>query len=616
MTRKDNALFVVLVAGLALLLAPVLLRPGATFFNHGDLYTYHAPLRSVTASALQEGRIPFWNPFILFGVPHAANPQAALFYPPALASSFWLPVRALAFDHAFHLLWAMIGAFLLARAQGLRRAGAVALAGAFALSPFLVYRVTAGIPTLLAALSWMPWLWLAWLRGPRGLLAAALALQLFSGHGQFLIVNLGAMGLWALARDGRIEAFGRLAAEGIAALALSAVQWLPTAEFLRRSNRSDWPEIFNGAYSLEPRHLAAWLWPGALGTPLAGTWHDAISIFYETCGATLGPAALALAAVGLARSKRRAPALVLLGAGLLLALGANGPLWPLLSSAPALSYLRTPSRWALLCLWGAWLAAGAGWRALDGGLTPARRGILFALVLAPLFAWDALFLRAEDPDLFLAPNRGVAARLGGRDSRVVTDPGIANPNKTALYRLRNANGYDAFFPKGTAEYAARAEGAPAADASRVYLSRWRAPELERAGVAARLGAGGIEESARAWPPAFFVDAAGARVRPDPRVAMPRPGRWLVSGVAPAGAAGVALTEPRDPGWRATLDGRRVALEAWDGFFQAARLPAGAAGREASLRFDFAPPLWTLWAALSLAAWSSWLLLRARAGGLS
>ncbi|MFI5346110.1 MAG: hypothetical protein ACHQ51_07030 [Elusimicrobiota bacterium] len=605
-------------AAVLALVSPVWVRPAAAFFNHGDLYTYHVPLRSLTASSLQSGRLPFWNPYILLGVPHIANAQAALFYPPALVSSFFPIVTALVWDQIFHILWAGIGLFLLARYARLDRVGSAVLASAFALSPFLIYRVTAGIPTLLAALSWAPWLWLAWLSGFPGLLAAGFALQLLSGHGQFLVVNGVAMALWSSCRDGRRELFTRLIVAGGAALALTAAQWIPTAEFLRHSVRADWGGALSGAYSLPPGALWTWLNPDALGTPLNGGWPDVISVFYETCGGWAGPLALALAAWGLTRGKRRGPALALTVIGTFLAFGPRGPLSRALLSFAVLSYLRTPSRWLFLSLWGVVLLAGAGLASHRG-----RRwapGARLALVLAgflPLAWWDAAFLRPQDPARYLDPRAEIAEKLGGRAERVLTDPELANPNKAALYHLMNVNGYEAFYPMGVPGWAAAAEGEPAADASRVFVSRWRSDAASRAGVAALLSGAGVERTLEAWPLASFVDARGRRLRPDPRLWIERPERWRVTGPVPEGAAGVALSEPAYPGWRARVDGMRVGLVPWDGIFQALPLPPSfPRGANLDLTLEFTPTGWAWLVALSACAWAYWLSVLARRAEMS
>lgn len=612
MSRKDLLVLALWSLSVLTLLAPVWARPGTVFFNHGDLYTYHVPLRSLTASALIEGHLPFWDPYILLGVPHAANPQAVLFYPPALLGAVLPIVSALTWDQILHILWAGLGVFLLARAQRLDRVGAAILASAYALSPFLIYRVTAGIPTLLDALSWVPWLWLAWLSGVPGLLAACWALQLFSGHAQFLLVNIVAMALWSLCRDGRRTLLTRMAKEGAVALVLTAVQWLPTAQYLHLSVRSDWGGALSGAYALPRGALWTWISPGALGTPLSGDWLDAISVFYETCGGFIGLFALALAAWGILRGRRRGAALVLAALGVVLAFGPRGPLLRSLLNFAVLSYLRTPSRWLFLAIWAAILLAGAGWGNLHARRWPAgaRLAALLAAFL-PLAAWDSAFLRPQDPAQFLAPKHGIAERFGGRPLRVLTDPGLANPNKTILYRLRNVNGYEAFYPKAVPGWAALAEGEPAADASRVYVSRWPSEVLARAGVVARLSADGVDET-RSWPLASFLDAKGGRLLPAPRVTLERPERWRILGFPPAGAVKLAVAEISYPGWRAWRGGVRAPLSTWDGLFQSVPVPAGFPRHAPfDLTLEFRPTLWPWLAFLTAAAWTCWLALLAR-----
>lgn len=609
MTRRDLIVVGALAAAVLALTASVWAHCGRAFFNHGDLYAYHWPLRHHTAAALIEGRLPFWNPYVMLGVPHAANPQAALFYP-ASVLGFLLPVvTALVWDQIMHLLWAALGAFLLARSARLPRAAAAALAAAYALSPFLIYRVTAGIPTLVAALSWAPWAWLAWLAGSAPLLAAVFALQFFSGHPQFLVINAVAMGLWASARPARFALWTRLAAGAGGALALAAVQWLPTLELLRGSSRADWPAQFRAAYSLRVQDLLMWLSPGAFGTPLNGGWDDAVSVFYESGGVWLGCAVLALAAGGLLRARARLGPVLLVVLGAVLALGVNGPLGPLLN-APGFSYLRTPSRWSFLALWGLWLLAGAGARALSSSARAAQALTIVPLVvLAELVIWDAGFLKSANARLFTKASPAVVERLAGRPSRMLTDPALANPNKAIVYRMRNANGYDAFYPASAALWAAEAEGQPAADPSWVLVSRWKSDAAARAGVSARLSREGIEERSGAWPLASFLDAKGGRVTPDPDIRIDRPERWRITGSIPKGAVAIALAETRWPGWLALLNEREVTLAPWGPAFQSVALAPG--GAAVDLRFEFTPTRWFWWAALSAAAWALWFAALAR-----
>ncbi|NNN06323.1 MAG: hypothetical protein HKL90_10525 [Elusimicrobia bacterium] len=612
MSRSDLLVLSFWCAAVLALLSPVWARPDAVFFNHGDLFTYHVPLRSLTAAALQSGRLPFWNPYILLGLPHAANPQAALFYPPALLGVFFPIARALTWDQVFHLLWAGIGMFLLARAQRLDRAGAAILASSFALSPLLIYRVTAGIPTLLAALAWIPWLWLFWLSGMTALLMGAIALQLLSGHAQFLLINAVGMGLWALARADRGKLLKELSLAGAGGAALTALQWILTAQFLRLSVRSNWQGA-SDLYTMRPANLSSWIFPGALGTPLDGRWSGAVSEFYETCVGNVGLVALALAAVGLVRGRRRGPAFAAGLFGLGLAFGPRFAPARLLSSLPPLSYLRTPARWLLLPVWSVLLLAGAGLDSLRGArLSRGARAFAAPAAFLLLAAWGVRFLRPQDPTTFLAPHAETAERFGGRPMRVLTDPVLANPNKAALYRMRNVNGYEAFYLSGVPAWAAAAQGGAAADASRVYVSRWPSPVLARAGVVARLGPAGVDW-AKAWPMAAFVNAAGVRLEEPLKVFAERPGLWRAVGFVPPGAAALELSEPAYPGWRAWRDGSPAGLSSWDGLFQKVRVPASEIGRKIAFTFEFEPTGWALLACAAAAAWAAWLaLLFARA----
>ena len=195
---------------------------------------------------------------------------------------------------------------------------------------------------------------------------------------------------------------------------------------------------------------------------------------------------------------------------------------------------------------------------------------------------------------------------------MLTDPELANPNKAAAYRMRNANGYEAFYPLSTAVWAAEAEGQPAADPSWVLVSRWKSEAASRAGVSARLSRDGIEERADAWPLASFLDVKGGRVTPDPLFAIERPERWRITGPIPKGAVAVSLAETRWPGWHASLDGIAAPLLPWGPAFQFVALPAGAS--LVDLRFEFSPTRWFWWAALSTAAWAFWFAALVRRAG--
>lgn len=604
MRRVDGLLA---LAGLAFLIAPFLpagvdraYLPG----SFGDLVAYHYPMRHLVASSLQAGRLPFWNPHLFAGLPLSSNPQAALFYPPAFLGWLFPLSLALSWDGWLHLFLAALGAALLARRGGLSALAAWSLGFAYALCPFVAYRVDQGIPTLLASLAWAPWCWLAWSSGVLGLLGLAFALQLFSGHPQFFLVNASGLGLWtALRAPRRLPA---LAFEAAVAAVLSPVLWSPLLEFLGQSVRRSWPPQFSLGYSAGWRELATWVWPGALGDPIAGTWPDVPSVFFETTGVCLGAPLALLAPLGLTPATT-----ALLLVGLFLAAGAHNPVYPWLLAHTPMGLLRTPSRALFLALWALWLSAAGAWRRLSP--RPGARYVLAAasaLALAQLYVWDARFTRGVDARPFLSVNKGLAQKIGGAPFRLLGDPGLANPNKVMLYRAMNVNGYEAFYLAGYPAYAFRSEGKPAADPSRTYLSRADTPEMRRLGVAYRLGLDGrlTRASPRpSLPLAYFVDERGEPVGAPPALSRPRPERWELAGAWPEGSAGVVLAQSLYPGWRAWLNGREVPLGRVDGLLQ------GVARRDGpmSIVARYEPSRWGALIAVALAGWSVCLAAAAR-----
>lgn len=606
MGRKDFFFAGAFAAMLLAVLAPAWFKPRQLLANFGDLYAYHYPLRHLLASTVASGRLPFWNPYIFSGLPLAANPQGALYYPISLFGMIFPLTLAISWDYAFHLFWSGLGMALLARRAGLNSPGAWLLAVLYAFSPFLIYRITAGIPTLLAAMSWAPWCWLAFFSGLPGLLAGTWALQLFSGHAQFLFINGMGLALWILWF--RPAALAVLLYEGLAALMLSTVFWAPLREFLAHSIRMGWPLIFTTAYSFDPASLLTWLRPDAWGNPLAKTYLPPPSVFFETNGVFIGWGGLLLSIVGL-RGRRGRAAWVLIGAGLFLALGGHNPAYPFLLKHTPLGIFRTPSRYLFLCLLGLIFAAGSGWRRLQNGGEGARllrAGILAAAVIQ-LLAWDRRFLRVEDADPYLMTRPALARLISGKPIRVLTDPELFNPNKTLLYRAMNVNGYEAFFLGAYAEYAARSEGRAAVDPSRSYLRDPNSRQMKQLGVAYRIAPAGAIAATAPYGLSYFADDSGAIPAVPLKVTVLKPELWRIEGSWAAAASRLVVAQPAYPGWRAWLNGEPVSLKKWEGFLMAAAAPKTLLpGQEFELNLKFAPTGWALWVSLTLLCWLAWL----------
>lgn len=608
MTRRDSVLFALHLLVLCVLFAPLLPQPGLIPGNFGDIYAYHYPLRHLTASTLQAGRLPLWNPYIFAGTPLAANPQAALFYPASLLHYF-LPLSwAFSLDAFLHLLLAWLGAYLLARKEGLDSPGAWTLAAAWGLSPFLVHRIAQGVPTHLSALSWVPWVWLAARARAPLLLAAVLALQVLSGHPQFCLINLAGLGLWlALTRPKRLLA---LAGSGCLAAFLAAIQALPTLEFLAHSVRARWESAYSLAYSLKPLYLLTLLWPAFLGTPFRPGFDLFPSEFFEMLSGYIGLVPLGLALLGLAGTRRSAapwPIWALAGCGLFLALGSNNPLYAHLQRALGLGLLRVPARFALLVLWALWLGAASAWKGRLGAAPKTVRWLLALATSADLLLWSAPRIYAQNPLEFLGNNPALHRLLPREPVRIATSPDLPAANKALLYRQFNATGYEAFYLSPIAYYTARSEGTAAADGSRTYIRRWPTPELSRLGVRYYL----THQELPGLRPALlhrgllvYEDRrALPMARGAARWSLADPEHWILE---PSGNEPVVVAQADYPGWKAFFEGRLLPVSVRDGLFSTMRPPVGTAANAMAwgagtsrIHFRFLPELWFVALGLSL-----------------
>lgn len=398
-----------------ILLAPVWLGGQALYW--GTPSTQFVPWWWQAWRTLQAGELPLWNPLLGMGAPLAANYQSALFYPPhwlyfVLAALGGLPLMAWgqALLVAAHLGLAGAGMLRLLRALGADAAGQLVGALAFSLSGYLVAR--AHFLSINASLAWLPWILLAVYQlaqapGRRTVLrlAALLALQWLAGHAQMawysLLLAGGWLLLWAWPTQTRWRALGGFVAAGAAALALSAVQLLPTAEYLLQSQRASQVDAALAmTYSLWPWRLLGLLAPGLFGSPATGDfagygnfWEDAIYI---------GVLPLLLAVLMCRRVQPRRLAWFLLGVvalSVLLALGRHTPLFPwLFARVPSFDMFQGPARfsvWAVLALS---LLAGLGvqyWRKPEGrGLYWSRLAVAGGVAVVA-GALVGMLLRAE-----------------------------------------------------------------------------------------------------------------------------------------------------------------------------------------------------------------------------
>jgi len=359
----------------------------------GDIFLYFYPYWDYRAQALLAGHLPLWNPYLFMGAPFLANSQAGVFYPLNWPLVFFPAPIAIKISIIAHLSLAFTGAQMFARrALGHSALAAFLAATLFALGGYLTTQVEH--INQLQGLAWFPWMLLVTGGGTRtsswpqsvfriAPLAMLIALQLLAGHTQTVFISLVGLAIYVLIIAGHLSPrfASNLLPSSLLALALSAVQLLPTLELSQESLRSGglpWREALS--FSLDPQLLGRALLPGYSRS------------LYTEFVAYVGVVGLALAVFGVKRERHRIAMLVLAGVGLIFALGVFNPLYALLAYFPPFNLFRVPARWLCLFAFGLAMLAGYGldrvragnrlskWGLAIGGSLPA------ALILLTLMA--------------------------------------------------------------------------------------------------------------------------------------------------------------------------------------------------------------------------------------
>jgi hypothetical protein len=410
--RRADWLAALALLGLDLSAYGRLLNPAMMLADY-DAHVYFYPLRAYAAAAVQEGRLPLWNPSSFLGVPFIANPQTSFFYPFS-ALFLWLPVpHAYGLNLALHVLLAGLGLYAFCRVT-LEASPPAAFVGGIAFMLGGVLSGQYGHLNQVSAAAWLPLVLLladqAVARASFRLTAAAggvVGLQLLAGHPQQSYMTLLAVVvvcLWRAAAPGSVVLGENVAGAGLSRVAravavlgcaatlgsaLAAVQLIPTAELAANSIRG-------GGLSYREA-IANSLWPWLVARAL-------LPGFVNDLGSTelLGyvgivPLLLATVALGGADWRRLALGLPLVVVGLALALGGANPVYSWLHTfVPGFSSFRAPARWLLLYGLGAACLAAVGleWllRNAGGGLSRRQWQRLLSTFLLLAFIGLAVYL--------------------------------------------------------------------------------------------------------------------------------------------------------------------------------------------------------------------------------
>ncbi len=378
-----------------------------------DATDMHAHWLRFALDSLRQGEMPLWNPLLFAGQPLAANPQAALFYPPTWLALLMPVVKALNLIAVLHVWLAGVGTYLWLKAEGASVSGALLGGLVFSFSGYFSVRVHSGHIGVVTTGAWLPLaLWVYGRAVTRRtwqlaiVAGAPIAFSFLAGHtATFNYVILGLMAYaifraWSAWRQERRAAsmvlpLVWLGLALVAGLAAAAVQLVPMVEYVLRTSRQAAPSYaFAARFSWTPGYLLTLLAPNFFGEPThTGFWGDGI---YHEFIYYIGILPLLLALLGLKRPYGSKPFLFALGLGaLLLAFGQYGALHPLVYRfIPLARVMRAPARAAFLFTLAAAALAGLTLTELQSLTKPHRKQLLQALKTGPVLfvAGTALLL--------------------------------------------------------------------------------------------------------------------------------------------------------------------------------------------------------------------------------
>lgn len=363
---------------------------GTNALVYRDFGIFGYPLANYHRESLLGGEIPLWNPLNNCGLPFLAQWNTMVFYPLSLIYVLLPMPWSLNYFCFLHVLLAAVGMYFLARRwTGNGFAATVAGLG-YALNGLTLHSLM--WPNNIAALAWLPWVVFvmerAWLEGGRSLLLAALiaAVQMLSGAPEIIIftwVIAGSLSIGCWVRHGAFVP-RRILMMGALACGLSAVQLLPFLDLAFHSQRDS--SFASDAWSMPAWGVANFLVPLFRCTAARlGVFSQEEQQWTSSYYAGVGILALALCGFLTVHSARVWWLGLLLTVSLLLALGNNGFVYPLIKQViPALGMVRFPVKFVVPVLFAlpmlaafaiARLGNGSGRRLLSGVIAALLAGV-------------------------------------------------------------------------------------------------------------------------------------------------------------------------------------------------------------------------------------------------
>ncbi|MFI5267003.1 MAG: YfhO family protein [Chloroflexota bacterium] len=355
-------------------------QAGREYFVPGDFWLQVLPFHTFAAHQLAAGKPALWDPYMFSGHPFQADIQTAVTYPIAAANE-WLGGRGfgyltLEWEAVVHFGLAAMFTFLLVELLTGSVAGGLLGGVVFAFGGFLTSYPSQQLPVLESTV-WLP-LELycleraarskGWAASSRWVAAAgaSVGLAVLAGHPQ-TVLYLAYIGAAYFLFRIPWRAWWQAVWAVLPAAGLGAVQLLPSLQLFAMNQKGKLAFSF-AAGGLQPGDLAAL----ALDQPNGGR------ILYVG----LVPLALALTAIVLVRNRQVVFWALVAVVGVLLSLGAYGPLFRLLFDyLPGWNLFRDQERAVVWFALAVAILAGYGVSAVAGRLS-GRWGITLAVIVA------------------------------------------------------------------------------------------------------------------------------------------------------------------------------------------------------------------------------------------
>jgi hypothetical protein len=376
-------------------------------------YTY--PILAYSAHVYRQWLMPLWNPFLFNGYPVFADPQAQTFYPLNLlvASISEFTPRVVYLQIVLHYVLAGVGMFLLCARLGYGMSASLVAGASYMFSGYMVGHFS---HILICAAAWLPLLILFLDQAlDRSSVRQAvlgglvLGLTILSGAVQavfyavvVLMIHWGfktAVAYRATRRASVLATSARLLLIILSiGILLAAVQWLPTAEFIRDTSRAETRSLASAGRGVSYPNLFTVFAPNYFGGITFPYW-GSLDITQQNLYMGMAPLLLA----GLVLVYRRtawtiyASAMALLS--FLVSMGTHTPVFPLIYyTVPGFGYFRDVVHFAFVFHFYVSLLAAEGASLVLRGDTTGRRLIAYgALSAAGIGALALALPRAAVP---------------------------------------------------------------------------------------------------------------------------------------------------------------------------------------------------------------------------